>query len=113
MKNPFAPRRLMTGGLLTAAVAAVCLLVPTSARALPSGEINCRVFTYYSNIHKTNEVGVFAMCPGGSRLGRRTPWFTVETVTVGHPQPIGHPIKPGNLPCEFLAAGCSNLPEPR
>lgn len=103
--------RIIAAATLAASAGILC---PPPAQALPPGERTCRVITYYSSAAKTREVGVFTMCPGGAKLGHKTQWFTSETFTTGHPNPIGNPTQPANLPCEFLVSGCSNtLPEPR
>ncbi len=102
--------RIAASALLVAGSWGVVL--PSPAQALPSGPITCRVYTYYSNAKKIEEVGTFARCPGGIHKGRTTRWFTVETFKIGVPGQNGPGGGPGDLPCEFLQAGCSNLPTP-
>ncbi len=84
-------------------------------RALPPGA-TCKITTYYSTAQQTQEVGRLSTCPGPDRgmKGRKTAFYEVETIQIGSPGPGGGPHGgPGKLPCEFLASGCSNLPEAR
>ncbi len=105
-------RTSRTARTLQAAALAALILAPAGfvlshpmpARAAPNG-LTCRVFFYYSDAKKTNQVGTWARCPGGAKTGRTTKWFNVETFTVSTPNPP-NPPQPGDLPCEFLASGC-------
>jgi hypothetical protein len=98
--------------LALAALAALPLLGAT-AEALPNS-LTCRITTYYSTAGLSDAVGVRTTCPGGSSWGRTTRFKEVEVVTLDSPSgPNGPGGGSGGLPCEFLAAGCSNLPERR
>jgi hypothetical protein len=95
--------------LLTSA--SLVLLPATPVMALPQHP-TCLVTTYYNNAAHEDEVGTRAVCPGSpvQMHGRVTPYHTSERIVVdegsgGHQ--TGGSIK---LPCEFLQAGCSNLP---
>ncbi len=103
--------RTSLGGLLLAA--STTAFVPSPVQAAPGGHLICRVYTYFSDKEETKQVGLFARCPGGTHTGRTTKWFTVETFTVGNRPDVGGGQTPGSLPCEFLAAGCGDLPVPR
>ena len=88
-------------------------LFAAAAEALPQS-LTCRITTYYSTSEMADVVGVRTTCPGGSAWGRTSRFKEVEVVELESPQgPGGGGGGPGGLPCEFLAAGCSNLPEPR
>jgi hypothetical protein len=94
--------------LLTSLTAA---LTPTPALALPTNS-SCLITTYYNNASHDEEVGTRTQCTGTpvSMVGRSTPWHTSERLSTGAGG-TGHPHGGSqNLPCEFLAAGCSNLP---
>jgi hypothetical protein len=52
-------------------------------------------------------------CPGASKWGKVTKFVEVETVDLVPEGPSGPGGGGGKLPCEFLASGCSNLPELR
>lgn len=72
---------------------------------------SCRIITYYADPDMTDSVGVWSNCPGMKGLsGRRSRYFEVETEQLPSGGTVGGG---GSLPCEFLAAGCSNLPTPR
>jgi hypothetical protein len=98
---------------LAALVASAGVLASPAAQAAPLHTINCSIYTYFSNADETTQVGWFSTCPGGEKTGRKTRWFTVEATTVGPGTPVNKPPKAGELPCEFLAKGCPNLPAPR
>lgn len=102
----------MSAGLMLAC-ASTAAFVPAPVQAVPNGQRICRVYTYFSDKEETKQVGLFARCPGGTHTGHTTKWFTVETFTVGTRPETGGEQKPGSLPCEFLAAGCGDLPVPR
>lgn len=88
-------------------------LFAAAAEALPNS-LTCRITTYYRTADLSDVVGVRTTCPGGSSWGRTTRFKEVEAVEFDSPEgPGGTGGGPGGLPCEFLAAGCSNLPEPR
>lgn len=100
---------------LTIALSALAVLplFAAAAEALPQS-LTCRITTYYSTAEMDDAVGVRTTCPGGSAWGRTTRFKEVEVVELDSPQgPGGTGGGPGGLPCEFLAAGCSNLPQPR
>jgi hypothetical protein len=105
--------------LITAATALPLLLTsltfslaPTApAYALPTNS-SCLVTTYFKTSALEDEVGKRTQCTGSpmTMTGHATPWHTSERFSTcaggtGHP----HGGSQG-LPCEFLAAGCSNLP---
>lgn len=89
--------------------------LPTPAIAAPV-QVVCTIWTYYSDREKTDIVGTKTFCPGSGtqRQGRTTRYYTIERESLG---PVGggghHAGGSGGLPCEFLAKGCSNLPQPR
>ena len=89
------------------------LSLPEPALALPSGGITCRITTYYKTEALAAEVGLRSTCPGVKRWGKTSKFFEVEVINTGNEGPGGGGSGPGNLPCEFLASGCSNLPELR
>jgi hypothetical protein len=108
--------------LITAATALPLLLTsltltlaPTApAYALPTNS-SCLITTYYNNASHDDEVGTRTQCTGTpvKMVGRSTPWHTSERLSTsaggtGHPHGGGQ-----SMPCEFLAAGCSNLPTNR
>jgi hypothetical protein len=97
---------------VTIALSALAMfpLFAAAADALPQS-LTCRITTYYSTAEMDDAVGVRTTCPGGSAWGRTTRFKEVEVGTLDTPQGPGGPGGgPGGLPCEFLAAGCSNLP---
>ncbi len=98
------------GAFVAVATLAANALISSPAQALPGPGATCKVITYYSDAAKTNQVGTSSTCPGNRGLhGRRTAYFEVDTIPLGNQGP--RPTKgPGHLPCEFLAAGCGNLP---
>jgi hypothetical protein len=96
--------------LLTSA--SFVLLPATPATARPQ-QVTCVITTYYNNAAHEDEVGTRSACPGSPVLmtGHSSPYHTSEREVVdvgwgGH-QSGDTTI---NLPCEFLQAGCSNLP---
>ena len=85
----------------------VLALVATTGTAEAA---TCRVITYYKDRAETQNSGVWSNCPGQKGLrGKRTRYYTVETVQIGGPRT---PPKSG-MPCEFTPKGCPNLPVPR
>ena len=111
--------------LITAATALPLLLTsltltlaPTApAYALPTNS-SCLVTTYYNNASHDDEVGTRTQCTGTpvTMVGRSTPWHTSERIVVDNHGTGGGGGNGGgsiHLPCEFLAAGCSNLPTNR
>jgi hypothetical protein len=89
------------------------LSLPEPAHALPSGGITCRITTYYKTEALADEIGLRSTCPGVKKWGRTSKYFEVELIDNRNEGPGGGGPGPGNLPCEFLASGCSNLPELR
>lgn len=94
--------------LALAGMAAAVALAASPAEALPT---QCRIFTYYTDVTMTEMVGVRTTCPGGGGWGRTSRFREVETINLN--ENSGPSTGPGGLPCEFLAAGCSNLPRGR
>jgi hypothetical protein len=97
---------------LFAAAAAFSVMAPLPARALPSGGITCRITTYFKTAELEKEVGLRTTCPGVSKWGKTSKYYEVELIDTHNDGPGGHD-GPGGLPCEFLAEGCSNLPQIR
>ncbi len=81
-----------------------------SASALPN---SCVIRTYFKTAELTAEVGMRSSCPGARKWGKTSRFVEVETVDLVPDGPSGPGGGPGGLPCEFLASGCSNLPELR
>jgi|KBSMisStandDraft_5_1062788.scaffolds.fasta_scaffold385279_2 hypothetical protein len=87
-------------------------IVPaTPSYALPTHS-TCVITTYYNNASFDQQVGERTRCTGSPvhMTGHTSPYHTTETVSSdtgggGHTGGGG-----GSLPCEFLQAGCSNLP---
>jgi hypothetical protein len=107
--------KMTTKSSVTICVAALLALplLAAAAEAVPNTLI-CRITTYYSTSDMSDAVGVRTTCPGGSPWGRVTRFKEVEVVELESPQgPGGTGGGRGGLPCEFLAAGCSNLPQQR
>jgi len=93
------------------AIVAVACLAPLflGSEAKAAGG-TCRIITFTGAPEMTGYVGVWSNCPGMKGLsGRRSPYFETETEQLSS----GGTTSGGALPCEFLAAGCSNLPTPR
>ena len=85
--------------------------IVSASTALSAGARVCRMTTYYKDSEMTTVVGVRTTCPGGRSYGRTSPYYEVEVVELDSGGGSGGPSTgPGKLPCEFLAAGCSNLP---
>jgi hypothetical protein len=104
---------LFSGGALAAqlALASAALLPMTGASlALPK---SCVIRSYYNNAELDNQVGMRSSCPGAKKWGKITQYVEVETVDLVSDGPSGPGGGPGKFPCEFLASGCSNLPESR
>ena len=90
------------------------VLPTTPSFALPTHS-TCVITTYYNNASLDQQVGERTKCTGSPvhMTGRTSPYRTTETVSTdtgggGHTGGGG-----GSLPCEFLQAGCSNLPTNR
>lgn len=98
-------------GILSAA-AAFSALAPLPAQAVPANGITCRITTYFKTVELEKEVGLRSTCPGVKKWGKTSKFFEVELIDTGHEGSGGHRGL-GGLPCEFLASGCSNLPELR
>ena len=78
--------------------------------ALPK---SCVIRNYFQTAEMDNQVGMRSSCPGANKWGKITKFVEVETVDLVPDGPSGPGGGPGKLPCEFLASGCSNLPELR
>jgi hypothetical protein len=91
-----------------AAVSSAPVLMPQSASALPK---SCVIRNYYNNAELESQVGMRSSCPGANKWGKVTKFVEVETVDLVPDGPSGPGGGGGKLPCEFLASGCSNLPE--
>jgi hypothetical protein len=110
--------------LLTAATAlpliatsfGLAVLPATPSYALPQNA-TCLITTYYKTSALEEEVGQRTQCTGSpaTMTGRTSPWHTSERIVVDNHGPGGGGSGGGriHLPCEFLAAGCSNLPANR
>jgi hypothetical protein len=110
--------------LLTAAAAlplflsslGFAILPATPSYALPQNA-TCLITTYYKTSALEDEVGTRTQCTGSpvTMTGRVTPWHTSERIVVENHGSGGGGNGGGSihLPCEFLAAGCSNLPTNR
>jgi Family of unknown function (DUF6289) len=101
----------LTTAVLVSLTAMPFLAIATSqnAIALPANEVTT---TYYSDASKTDEVGEMTLLCSGQRIieGRRTAYASRSSSPCNSgPNPSG----PTGLPCEFLAKGCSQLPETR
>jgi hypothetical protein len=92
------------------AVPILAIATSQNAIALPANEVTT---TYYSDASKTDEVGEMTLLCSGQRIieGRRTAYASRSSspCNSGHNPPSGQT----RLPCEFLAKGCSQLPETR
>jgi hypothetical protein len=103
---------IFSGGAMSVqlALAAFALLPMTGAsQALPK---SCVIRSYYQTAELDAQVGMRSSCPGAHRWGKVTKFVEVETVDLS-PEGPGGPGGGGQLPCEFLVSGCSNLPELR
>jgi hypothetical protein len=85
--------------------------------AAPASTVECTITTYYSDASKTQRVGTYSNCPTETPkrglTGRRTRYSDSDTLELGDIRGGLHHPNPGNdqnLPREFLAEGCSNLP---
>jgi hypothetical protein len=91
---------------------AALFVLPTAETALALPK-QCRIITYYQTAEMVTVVGVRTNCPGSSNSGRTSPHKEIEVVSFDGPTTGGGGGGGGNLPCEFLASGCSNLPTNR
>jgi hypothetical protein len=92
------------------ALASMVVLPMTEASlALPK---TCVMRTYYDGADMQNEVGMRSSCPGAKKWGKVTKFVEAETIDLV-PEGPGGPGGGGDLPCEFLASGCSPIPGPR
>jgi hypothetical protein len=91
---------------------ATAALLPMAgpAEALPN---SCVIRNYYQTAEMDNQVGMRSSCPGARKWGKTSKFVEVETVDLNPSGPGGPGGGPGGLPCEFLASGCSNLPQLR
>ena len=108
--------------LLAAAAALPLLLTSISFTILPATptlamatSASCTVTTYYNNAAHTHIVGTRTMCTGSRTqvTGHTSPYHKTEkfSTTAGG---TGHPHgTTTQMPCELLAAGCSNIPKSR
>lgn len=94
--------------------AGFAILPATPSMALPQ-QIVCTITTYYNNADFDEAVGTRTRCPGSpvQTSGRTTRYYTSEQVTLDQGGGGHHTSGGGSLPCEFLQAGCSNLPVSR
>ncbi len=88
------------------------LLINASSQkavALPPNEVTT---TYYKTAAKTDAVGEFTLFCDGQRVmeGHRTS-YSSRSSSPCNPSPP--PQNGSDLPCEFLAQGCSPLPKQR
>lgn len=91
------------------------VLPTTPSYALPTN-LSCTITTYYNNAAFERQVGERTKCTGSpvKMTGRTSPYHETEHVSTSDGGGGGHPSGgPGSLPCEFLQAGCSNLPTNR
>lgn len=93
-----------------ALASAALLPLAGPAQALPN---SCVIRTYYKTAELDTAVGMRSSCPGARKWGKTSKFVEVETVDLVPDGPGGGGGGPGSLPCEFLASGCSNLPELR
>ncbi|MER9055033.1 hypothetical protein [Mesorhizobium sp. M0213] len=84
--------------------------VTIPANALPVSQ-SCRITTYYKTAAKATEVGVRSTCQGVKKWGVTSKYYEVEKIEAATPPHTSD--GGGSLPCEFLAAGCFNLPVKR
>jgi hypothetical protein len=108
-KNLATLRRAVIGASL-AIISSSPVMLPQAAMALPK---SCVIRNYYNNAELDNQVGMRSSCPGAQKWGKVTKFVEVETVDLVPDGPSGPGGGGGKLPCEFLASGCSNLPEAR
>lgn len=101
-------RKLLALGYLCSIGIATSGLTAT-VHALPSQEVTT---TYYSDASKTTEVGEFMLLCNGQRMqwGKRTRYGSRSSSPCNGGGPNQNP-EPQSLPCEFLAKGCSSLPD--
>ena len=100
---------LTTAVLVSLTAMPFLAIASQNAIALPANEVTT---TYYSDASKTNEVGEMTLLCSGQRIieGRRTAYASRSSSPCNSgPNPPGQT----GLPCEFLAKGCSQLPETR
>lgn len=103
---------LFTCGALAANFAlgtAAMLPMTGPSLALPK---TCIIRNYYDNAELDTQVGMRSGCPGHAKWGKTSKFVEVETVDLVPEGPSG-PGGGGKFPCEFLASGCSHLPEQR
>ena len=93
---------------VTAVFGAAILVIPSAAFALPSNEIE---MTYYRDANHDHWVGSrIVSCSGHIYREGTTSHYYERVVT---PCNSATPLPEAkNLPCEFLRAGCGNLPRP-
>ena len=90
-------------------------VVPSTPTMAMSNNPSCTVTTYYNNAAHTTVVGTRTMCTGSptQTTGHTSPYHTTEkfsTTSGGNGHPHGTTTQ---MPCEILAAGCSNIPKSR
>lgn len=99
-------KQINQGCLLSISLATLALGVTTTVMALPAQEVTT---TYYSDSSKTEAVGETILLCNGQRAkwGKMTGYAirSSSPCNGGIPQPPADP-----LPCEFLQAGCSPIP---
>ena len=108
--------------LLAAATALPLLLTSISFAVLPATPTlamatnpSCTVITYYNNAAHSKIVGTRTMCTGQATqvTGHTSPYHKTEkfsTTSGGTGHPHGTTTQ---MPCEFNASGCSNIPKSR
>ena len=111
-KGRFFGAALASGALTAQLLLAGAAMLPMTGAsgALPR---SCVIRSYYDNAELETQVGVRSSCPGARRWGKVTRFVEVERVDLVPEGPGSPGGGPGKLPCEFLASGCSNLPELR
>jgi hypothetical protein len=100
-------RKLLALGYLSS-IAVATLGFTATVHALPSQEVTT---IYYSDQSKTEEVGELTLLCDGQRVqsGQRTRYATRSSSPCNGGGP--NPPDTGHLPCEFLARGCSSIPD--
>jgi len=90
-------------------------MLPTTPVWAMSNNPSCTVTTYYNNADHDKVVGTRTVCTGEptKRTGRTSPYYDVDHFSTGTGGGGHSHQSPGNLPCEFLQAGCSDLPTKR
>jgi hypothetical protein len=111
-KRRFPGAAIAAGALVAHLLLGGAAMLPMTgaSEALPR---TCVIRSYYNNAELDTQVGMRSSCPGARKWGKTSRFVEVETVDLVPDGPSGPGGGPGSLPCEFLASGCSNLPELR